>query len=215
MPFVEPPRKRRRDDQGEEFLYNFFSPKRAQQDQLNSPREWPIRKVIPLPSKRARFDYRPQEHMLHEKQYDTFARQKSKGTSLLLTPCHICGDHPSRASQLDAFAHCQGCGEWTCYVCIRQCQGWIDEEESHASMILGQEVLSRSFEMKNFDDGNVSPKTRIPYGEETQRTAGGASWKAKGHQSIICRGCCVEPKETDGEVACLGCYHQFAATIGV
>ncbi|KAG9257993.1 uncharacterized protein F5Z01DRAFT_313703 [Emericellopsis atlantica] len=110
MPFVEPPRKRRRDDQGEEFLYNFFSPKRAQQDQLNSPREWPLRKVIPLTSKRARFDYRPQEHLLHEKPYDIYPKQKSKGTNLLLTPCHICGDHPSRVSQLDAFAHCQDKG---------------------------------------------------------------------------------------------------------
>jgi hypothetical protein len=40
-----------------------------------------------------------------------------------LNPCHICRRKPTAKHELDSFADCEGCGERTCYVCIRECLG--------------------------------------------------------------------------------------------
>ncbi|EPE31525.1 hypothetical protein GLAREA_12281 [Glarea lozoyensis ATCC 20868] len=40
-----------------------------------------------------------------------------------LSPCHICRRKPTSKHELDGFADCEGCGERTCYVCIRECLG--------------------------------------------------------------------------------------------
>ncbi|KAK4251833.1 hypothetical protein C7999DRAFT_37219 [Corynascus novoguineensis] len=42
----------------------------------------------------------------------------------LMSRCHICSRRPNKKSDLDSFADCQGCGQRTCYVCIRECLGW-------------------------------------------------------------------------------------------
>ena len=42
----------------------------------------------------------------------------------LMARCHICFRKPTKKSDLDSFADCQGCGQRTCYVCIRECLGW-------------------------------------------------------------------------------------------
>ncbi|KAL2271291.1 hypothetical protein VTJ83DRAFT_662 [Remersonia thermophila] len=42
----------------------------------------------------------------------------------LMARCHVCSRKPSKKSDLDSFADCQGCGQRTCYVCIRECLGW-------------------------------------------------------------------------------------------
>lgn len=41
-----------------------------------------------------------------------------------LSPCHICHRKPTKKTELDSYADCEGCGERTCYVCIRECLGW-------------------------------------------------------------------------------------------
>ncbi|KAL2199322.1 hypothetical protein P885DRAFT_31792 [Corynascus similis CBS 632.67] len=41
-----------------------------------------------------------------------------------MSRCHICSRRPNKKSDLDSFADCQGCGQRTCYVCIRECLGW-------------------------------------------------------------------------------------------
>ncbi|EAQ93202.1 hypothetical protein CHGG_01437 [Chaetomium globosum CBS 148.51] len=41
-----------------------------------------------------------------------------------MSRCHICSRKPNKKSDLDSFADCQGCGQRTCYVCIRECLGW-------------------------------------------------------------------------------------------
>ncbi|KAK7746174.1 hypothetical protein SLS62_009464 [Diatrype stigma] len=48
-----------------------------------------------------------------------------KPSAALLDPCHICHRKPTKKSDLDSFADCMGCGQRTCFVCIRQCQGWL------------------------------------------------------------------------------------------
>ncbi|KAF3768935.1 hypothetical protein M406DRAFT_344868 [Cryphonectria parasitica EP155] len=45
-----------------------------------------------------------------------------------LSPCHICHRRPTKKTELDSFADCEGCGERTCYVCIRECLGWRAHE---------------------------------------------------------------------------------------
>lgn len=210
MPHFEPARKRRRhDEEDEELLYTYYNPKQPQDDTLMAQHRdaWP-RKILPIPSKRTKLST---PRLLEEDAYNWRLQQSKEDTTpatprnrreYLMTPCHVCGDHPTKASQLDAFAHCLGCGEWTCYICIRQCQGWNGEE---GSVLSEQEALSRSFQMDD-DDGEVSPKSQPKH-----RRGRIGSWKAYGHQSIICRRCCVEPQETDGEVACFGCYQRFPA----
>lgn len=202
MPHFEPTRKRRRHDEDDDQLL-YYKPKQTQDDTLMDA--WP-RKTLPVPTKRTKtntprklLEEDAHKWRLQQPKEDTTPATPRNRREYLLTPCHVCGDHPTKASQLDAFAHCLGCGEWTCYICIRQCQGWKGEE---GSVLSEQEALSRSFQMDD-DDGDVSPKS-----QPKQR---GGSWKACGHQSIICRRCCVEPQETDGEVACFGCYQRFPA----
>lgn len=212
MPHFEHARKRRRHDEDDDQLFHsYYNPKQPQDDTLMTQHRdaWP-RKILPVPAKRTKLStprlleedaYKWRLPTQQEEQQRAETTRPCNRKELLLTPCHVCGDHPTRASQLDAFAHCQGCGEWTCYICIRQCQGWTGEE---GSVLSEQEALSRSFQMNDFnDDGDVSPKS-----QPKQR---GGSWRALGHQSIICRRCCVEPQETDGEVACFGCYQRFPA----
>ncbi|KAK2759024.1 hypothetical protein FQN54_003123 [Arachnomyces sp. PD_36] len=41
----------------------------------------------------------------------------------LLRPCHICHRRPTTRALLDAYADCELCGERTCYICLRECNG--------------------------------------------------------------------------------------------
>ncbi|KAJ4297230.1 hypothetical protein N0V88_004148 [Collariella sp. IMI 366227] len=45
-------------------------------------------------------------------------------TNFLMNRCHICSRKPQKKSDFDSFADCHGCGQRTCYVCIRECLGW-------------------------------------------------------------------------------------------
>lgn len=45
-------------------------------------------------------------------------------TTTNLSPCHVCHRKPTKRTELDSYADCEGCGERTCYVCIRECLGW-------------------------------------------------------------------------------------------
>lgn len=42
-----------------------------------------------------------------------------------LSPCHICYRKPTVRSDLDSFANCESCGKRTCYICIRECEGYM------------------------------------------------------------------------------------------
>lgn len=54
--------------------------------------------------------------------------QQTSGISLpppapLLRPCHICHRRPTTRAVLDAYADCELCGERSCYICLRECNG--------------------------------------------------------------------------------------------
>ncbi|KAI1862166.1 uncharacterized protein JN550_010469 [Neoarthrinium moseri] len=140
-------------------------------------------------------------------------------SSTVLSPCHICHRKPTKKSDLDSFADCEGCGERTCYVCIRQCQGWDSttsrtspgheaqrQRQQQQQQEAADEALSRSFTMHDVDDAVEDQESHGPRsGTNRERDSGGTSgWNAKGHCSVICSRCCVE-RGSEGDVVCLGC----------
>lgn len=135
------------------------------------------------------------------------------GGSLLL-PCHICHRRPTKKSELDSFAECQGCRRRTCFVCIRKCHGW------HADQLLfGHEMLSPAFGMDHVQDSppHDPPHHQLPCadrdgcGRRYGRVGlvdGDRDWDACGHRAVVCSRCCIE-KGGEGEVVCLGCLSSM------
>ncbi|ETS87543.1 hypothetical protein PFICI_01371 [Pestalotiopsis fici W106-1] len=146
-----------------------------------------------------------------------------------LDPCHICHRKPTRKSDLDSFADCHGCGQRTCYVCIRQCQGWLpnaggdndsrqrrhtifrEEQQQHQHQQPEEDPLSRSFTMHDVDDGEREQWTTASlYHANNSNNISRrdpshdheVGWK--GHASVICSRCCIE-RGSEGDVMCLGC----------
>ncbi|KAH8675608.1 hypothetical protein BX600DRAFT_178259 [Xylariales sp. PMI_506] len=141
-------------------------------------------------------------------------------TAHLLNPCHICHRKPTKKSDLDSFADCQGCGQRTCYVCIRECQGWLSPTTTAATFSRGfhrqedepaQEDLSASFTMHDVDDeaNGEAPQSGQSKARETDGR-GEVGWNAAGHCSMICSRCCIE-RGSEGEVQCLGCLAGIEA----
>ena len=129
----------------------------------------------------------------------------------LMSRCHICFRKPSKKSDIDSFADCQGCGQRTCFVCIRECLGWRPDvaigEDLHGS---GHPPISLqdsdvSFTMPDADDPDMGQgaEHRHQQGQPGSiRDLDG--WARGGHRQMVCSRCCVE-RGRDGEVVCLGC----------
>ncbi|KAJ4314087.1 hypothetical protein N0V84_009079 [Fusarium piperis] len=127
------------------------------------------------------------------------SRPSPRATGAVLAPCHICHRKPTKKSDLDSFAECQGCGERTCFVCIRECQGW----NLHRDTVLSeQQALSRSFHMDDADDDQPSQRN-AKGGQEANK-----GWDVVGHRSVVCSRCCIE-RGAEGDVACLGCFSRM------
>ncbi|KAK8089596.1 hypothetical protein PG997_004557 [Apiospora hydei] len=193
------------------------------------------RKMIPLPSnKRARVihddegdrhgypnihDRLQQEHRhqfshAHPATDDTqqtgFKPVVSRtNSSALLSPCHICHRKPTKKSDLDSFADCQGCGQRTCYICMRSCRDWTSALTPAGNTPQNEEQdYSASFTMQDVDDENDQEHHEPENGgykdgrAQTGRKVDG--WVGNGHRSTVCSRCCVE-RGSEGEVVCLGC----------
>lgn len=144
----------------------------------------------------------------------------------LLSPCHICHRKPTKKKELDSYADCEGCGERTCYVCIRECLGWKTTEHNdlfdHEVLMRdqdnredeqqdgerGPEHFDQSFSMEDAPEGENQPHNDQRYDSEVDQdpTKRGGTWGNgnRGHRGRICSQCCVE-KGPEGEVICLGC----------
>lgn len=63
----------------------------------------------------------------------------------ILNPCHICHRKPTVKSDLDSYADCEGCGNRTCYICIRECLGGEDwgMGEGHKGMVCSRCCVER------------------------------------------------------------------------
>ncbi|KAI0910635.1 hypothetical protein F4824DRAFT_444500 [Ustulina deusta] len=131
-------------------------------------------------------------------------------SSALLKPCHICHRKPTKKSDLDSFADCTGCGERTCFVCIRACQGWLPASDSArpTHTATEEEDLSASFTMQDIDDEesahNHARKLADAQKPEQRQKKGEGGWNGRGHRRVICSRCCVE-RGSEGDVVCLGC----------
>lgn len=143
-------------------------------------------------------------------------------TSAPMNRCHICSRKPSKKSDLDSFADCEGCRQRTCFICIRQCLDWrppsfsdemtgCDRQQSRAS--LGA-MSTDSFTMQDATaDGDASedhgygpsPEGGEDSASKYQQLKDSGCWPAKGvHRQMVCSKCCVETGK-DGDVVCLGC----------
>lgn len=188
MPFIgrqapDTLRKRRRhdvDDSG-----TFFDIYPASDDPLDLIS--PTRRVLPL-SKRSKLgvmaasaDFTPCHRRRTSSQQQ---HQQQKQGPVILSPCHVCHRRPTKKTDLDSYADCQGCGQRTCFICIRECHGGSNEQEQDAAVA---SQMSRSFCMEDADADDES-----------------SGWDARGHQAVVCSRCCVE-RGAEGEVICLGC----------
>ncbi|KAH9909152.1 hypothetical protein F4778DRAFT_215576 [Xylariomycetidae sp. FL2044] len=156
---------------------------------------------------------------------DTRPTTSRLNSSALLRPCHICHRKPTKKSDLDSFADCMGCGQRTCFVCIRACQGWLagntrqstkeEEQEEEEEEEEGEGDLSASFTMHDVDDDNNKPDNIEGERQQQQqqsttnkpqgiRKGDGGGWSGRGHRDVICSRCCVE-RGSEGDVVCLGC----------
>jgi hypothetical protein len=120
-------------------------------------------------------------------------------SAALLTRCHICHRKPAKVADLDSFADCYGCGERTCFVCLRECPGWTELDDV---MIREpeEEDLVASFHM-------ADPHEEVDEGMGRRRRNGAkakSGWAQNGHRKTVCSRCCVE-RGPDGDVVCLGC----------
>lgn len=127
-----------------------------------------------------------------------------------LSPCHICYRKPSERRELDDYAHCEGCGKRTCYVCIRQCEGpgmelygYLGAKDVDKRAHGSQEIFSA--------DGTCDAVMFSFHGDEMcverGRKNGLDAWKGERsieHKEKVCSRCCVE-RGSDGDVWCLGC----------
>lgn len=235
MPFVHSACKRRRSDDDDDHVgsvYGLYSPKQQGDSFFYNQHSDCSRKILPMPPKRTRISHDniyihknnddDDDHVLKHRRRSSRDQTQPSFTvkprpNALLTPCHVCSTHPTRKNHLDSFAYCQGCGEWTCYICIRECQGWNVDD---GSVVPQQEALSRSFQMQDAgaddDEADVSAQARHTEEVEGDNRQDNTewSWKARGHQSIICRRCCVEQDELGGEVACWACHLALDGAAG-
>lgn len=233
---IQPARKRRRDDDHDGNVYRFYSPDKQHDIYFVNPAAdfAAARKILPLSAKRARIatdDHlphhntcsfapshrrRPSQQKVLQGQPGLENRAPGPPSAALLAPCYICHRRPTKKSDLDSFAECQGCGERACFVCIRQCYGW-NADGCSMSVLSEQEVLSRSFHMDDADDMEPEHRDKIYIHNENKHSEtwpmracfdktikDTRGWAASGHRSVVCSRCCIE-KGRQGEVVCLGC----------
>ncbi|EXF77314.1 hypothetical protein CFIO01_09881 [Colletotrichum fioriniae PJ7] len=156
-------------------------------------------------------------HTSHAAQNQADAAGNRPKTPSSLAPCHICHRRPTKKSDLDSFADCQGCGQRSCYICVRECQGWEKDGQPSGNGGInstqqgqGQDGLdlSRSCTMDDVDDD----RQRQSREEEEAKRAGQATrhngWTGGGHRQMVCSRCCIE-KGSEGDIVCLGCLSRM------
>ncbi|ODA83801.1 hypothetical protein RJ55_02317 [Drechmeria coniospora] len=231
-------KRRREDDDG--GIYRLYSPEKQGNLYLLTPShpELPPRKLFPL-SKLARilsddddddddddafFHDEPVPHTHRPRQPPPQHRPlqgQNQGRPtpggempVLLAPCHICHRRPTKKSDVDSFAVCQGCSLQTCFVCIRECQS--------VPLLSDRDLFVPPFST-TMTDADVPPNQQRPppprrlvdstLDEPCRKKTsdGGMGWDAHGHRSVVCSRCCVE-KGLLGEVVCLGCLSGAATS---
>ncbi|RCI15275.1 hypothetical protein L249_6907 [Ophiocordyceps polyrhachis-furcata BCC 54312] len=251
MPFVgegrningifHPDRKRRRDGTASEAdarLYRLYSSERLGQDRRMTKRVrgddddendemTDVRRRRPSQQQNKPDLY----HHQHISRFPTTttttaAAAAAAAAAVLLMPCHVCHRRPTKKSDLDSFAKCQGCQRRTCFVCIRECHGWLPEPPPPPQTSASEAV---SFSMDDDDDDeddeddDISPPNHNNQqqpsppplhvddedDEDDDVADDDAGWNSWGHRAVVCSRCCVE-RGREGDVVCLGCLAGMA-----
>ena len=124
-----------------------------------------------------------------------------------LSPCHVCWRKPTDKSQLDSYAYCEGCGERTCFVCMRVCEGVGYLESRRMGITVGHGAFSFELDNSVAVDRQGWQTCSGGSGEESREQEGRGAWykdRIEGHRGRICSRCCVE-RGVEGDVWCLGC----------
>ncbi|KAL2263044.1 hypothetical protein VTK26DRAFT_8499 [Humicola hyalothermophila] len=147
-------------------------------------------------------------------------RPSTTSSASLMGRCHICFRKPTKKTDLDSFADCQGCGQRTCYVCIRECLGWgppmtlqnpqpgtpgsnnNNPQYSPATLEHETSFTMLDADAVSMDGGHHQPSPTTMTTPEEREHGGWA--RGGGHRQVVCSRCCVE-KGSDGDVVCLGC----------
>jgi hypothetical protein len=124
-----------------------------------------------------------------------------------LSPCHVCRRKPTDKSQLDSYSYCEGCGERTCFVCMRACERVAGLESKWMGSLAGDGAFS--FELDSpVEVGKQGWQICSGRsGEEGTEHLGRGVWhkgRIEGHRGRICSRCCVE-RGAEGDIWCLGC----------
>jgi len=205
-----------------------------------------MRKILTLPSKRQRVlesedrgqgedgstrRRRTQSPSQHEtsRLQETSANSRSTTpfrttttSAVLMSRCHVCFRKPAKKSDLDSFADCQGCGQRTCYVCIRECIGWQADgnvtlsggdsdtglsesplaSDASFTMVDAGEPVGLDMDQDDRPDHSQTSSQTDARGLHRPQESNG--WARGGHRQTICSQCCIE-RGQDGDVVCLGC----------
>ena len=159
------------------------------------------------------------------------ATRPPTNSAALMNRCHICYRKQTRKADLDSFTDCQGCGQRTCYVCIRECAGWGPNQYSGAAfggnnglyqtLTPSSETpmedsinADSSFTMLDVDEDQANEVARngihhaaghppLRTSDARYRPEERQNWGGQ-HRGMICRKCCIE-KGVDGDIICFGC----------
>lgn len=155
--------------------------------------------------------YHQNQKQQHHQQHALLSKIKS------LDRCHICFRKPTKKADLDSYADCQGCGQRTCYVCMRQCPGWTSSFQQQQTGTGGQtdDIPLASLSPENsftMLDADAETDVGLDYETEshhkTKPTNNNTGWHANGHREMICGQCCEE-RGDNGDVVCFGCLPSF------
>ncbi|KAH7370515.1 hypothetical protein BKA65DRAFT_532133 [Rhexocercosporidium sp. MPI-PUGE-AT-0058] len=166
---------------------------------------------LDLDRRDAYFAFGPRADTSIEQHGDAIApRQASKSSGKIdLSPCHICRRKPTVRSELDAFGDCKCCGERTCYICTRKCEGpgvmW--RASIHAKQTLDGECMV-------LEDACYGGSLGIGMGHRLDDDSGQDKHFEDGgrseHRDQICSACCLE-RGPEGDIWCLGCLRAEEA----
>ncbi|KAH6717956.1 hypothetical protein BKA61DRAFT_598725 [Leptodontidium sp. MPI-SDFR-AT-0119] len=140
----------------------------------------------------------------------TVQREASRGSGGVdLSPCHVCRRKPTVRSELDAFGDCECCGERTCYICTRKCEGpgvmW--RASLQANQYLGEDCMV-------LEDACHDGRLGIGMGHKPEDESEMNEHERNGgkpeHRDQICSACCLE-RGPEGEIWCLGCLRAEEA----
>jgi hypothetical protein len=126
-------------------------------------------------------------------------------SGLTLSPCHICHRRPTKKSDLDSFADCEGCGKRSCFVCIRECQGWQCDDTLGAGLQFEIPTTTQVYDVSfSMDDTEIENQVTAEHREPKPRPKDSWAGRGSGHRQMVCSRCCVE-RGADGDIVCLGC----------